>query len=76
MHGYNDSAVTTQTASQFGEPLTAPFGGGEVAVTLFKFDSGTRVNSGTTHYAGNVLASSTLSYDPFTVTYTVNAAAE
>ena len=47
-----------------------------MAITLFKFDSGTRVNSGTTHYAGNVLASSTLSYDPFTVTYTVNAAAE
>jgi hypothetical protein len=47
-----------------------------VAITLFKFDSGTRVDSGTTHFAGNVLAFSTLSYDPFTVTYTVNSAVE
>jgi hypothetical protein len=57
--------------------LTALFGeGGEVAITLFKFDSGTPVDSGTTHFVGNVLAFSTLSYDPFTVTYTVNAAVE
>lgn len=47
-----------------------------MAIILLKFDSGTLVDSGTTHFAGNVLAFSTLSYDPFTVTYTVNAAAE
>jgi hypothetical protein len=45
-----------------------------VAITLFKFDSGTPVDSGTTHFVRNVLAFSTLSYDPFT--YTVNAAVE
>jgi hypothetical protein len=58
--------------------LTALFGEGEVAITLFKFDSETRVDSGTTHFAGNLIAFSTLSYDPFTVTYTytVNSAVE
>jgi hypothetical protein len=47
-----------------------------VEITLFKFDSGPRVDFGTTHFAGNVLAFSTLSYDSYSLTYTVNAAAE
>jgi hypothetical protein len=76
LHGYNGSAVSNQTVSQFGEPLTAPFGGGQVAITLVKPDSGTPVNSGSMDFAGNALAFHTLNGDPFTVTYTVNAASE
>ena len=67
LHGYNGSAVTNQTASQFGESLTAQ-SGGEVAITLVKSDTGTPVNSGSTDYAGNALALHTLNEDPFTVT--------
>lgn len=76
LHGYNGSAVSNQTVSEFGEPLTAPFGGGEVAISLVKADSGTPVNSGSMDFAGNALAFHTLSGDPFTVTYTVDATAE
>ena len=60
--------------SQFGEPLTAPFGkGGEVAITLV---SGTPVNFGSMNFAGNAFAFNTLNGDPFIVTYLVNAASE
>jgi hypothetical protein len=60
--------------SQFGEPLTAPFGGGGgVAITLV---SGTPVNSGSMNFAGNALAFHTLNGDPFIVIYIVNAASE
>lgn len=60
--------------SQFGEPLTAPFGGGgEVAITLV---SGTPVNSGSMNCAGNALAFHTLNGDPFIVIYIVNASSE
>ncbi len=83
LHGYNGSAVANQTstaanqtASQFGEPLTAPFGGGEVAITLVKTDSGSPVNSGSMNFAGNALVFHTLGGEPFTVTYTVDATAE
>lgn len=76
LHGYNSSAVSNQTSTQFGEPLKAPFGGGEVAITLVKPDSGTPVPSGSIPFAGNALAFHTLSGDPFTVTYTIAANAE
>jgi hypothetical protein len=76
LHGYNASAVSNQTSAQFGEPLKAPFGGGEVAITLVKPDSGTPVPSGGMPFAGNALAFHTLSGDPFTVTYTIAANAE
>jgi hypothetical protein len=55
--------------------LRAPFKG-EVAITLVKSDSETRVDSGSTDFAGNVLAFHTLNGDPFTVTCTVNAVTE
>jgi hypothetical protein len=76
LHGYNTSAVSNQTSAQFGEPLKAPFGGGEVAITLVKPDSGTPVPSGSIPFAGNALAFHTLSGDPFAVTYTIAANAE
>ncbi|MGH9985601.1 MAG: hypothetical protein ACRD8W_16785, partial [Nitrososphaeraceae archaeon] len=76
LHGYNTSAVSNQTGSQFGVPLTAPFGDGEVAITLVKTDSGSPVNSGSMDFAGNALAFHTLGGEPFTVTYTVDATAE
>jgi hypothetical protein len=53
LRGYNGSVVSTQTAPQFGEPPTAPFGGGEVAITIVKPYSGTPVNSGSISFAGN-----------------------
>ncbi|MGA7367847.1 MAG: hypothetical protein WBX01_01870 [Nitrososphaeraceae archaeon] len=76
LHGYNSSAVSNQTSAQFGEPLKAPFGDGEVAITLVKPDSGTPVPSGSIPFAGNALAFHTLSGDPFAVTYTIAATAE
>jgi hypothetical protein len=76
LHGYNSTAVSNQTATQFGEPLTAPFGGGEVAISLVKPESGTPVPSGSTPFAGNALAFHTLGGEPFSVTYTVAATAE
>ena len=47
-----------------------------MAITLVKFNSGTRVDSASADFASNVLAFHTLSGDLFTLTYTVNAAAE
>lgn len=76
LHGYNGSAVSNQTVSQFGEPLIAPFGEGEVAISLVKPESGTPFDSGSMDFAGNALAFHTLNGEPFTVTYTVDAAAE
>jgi len=76
LHGYNSSAVSNQTATQFGEPLTAPFGGGEVAISLVKPESGTSVPSGSMPFAGNALAFHTLGGEQFSVTYTVAATAE
>lgn len=76
LHGYNSSAVSNQTATQFGEPLKAAFGEGEVAITLVKPLSGTGVPSGSMPFAGNALAFHTLGGEPFSVTYTVAATAE
>ena len=73
LHGYN-SSVTADAAH--GQPLTAPFGNGAVAISLIKTPSGTPVASGTMPFAGNALAFHTLSGDKFTVTYTVDATAK
>jgi hypothetical protein len=73
LHGYN-SSVTADAAH--GQPLTAPFGNGAVAISLIKTPSGTPVASGAMPFAGNALAFHTLSGDKFTVTYTVDATAK
>jgi hypothetical protein len=73
LHGYN-SSVTDDAAH--GQPLTAPFGNGTVAISLIKTPSGTPVASGAMPFAGNALAFHTLSGDKFTVTYTVDATAK
>jgi hypothetical protein len=73
LHGYN-SSVTADAAH--GQPLTAPFGTGTVAISLIKTASGTPVASGAMPFAGNALAFHTLSGDKFTVTYTVDATAK
>jgi hypothetical protein len=73
LHGYN-SSVTADAAH--GQPLTAPFGNGTVAISLIKTPSGTPVASGAMPFAGNALAFHTLSGDKFTVTYTVDATAK
>ncbi|HJT47953.1 MAG TPA: hypothetical protein VJ729_07195 [Nitrososphaeraceae archaeon] len=70
LHGYN-SSITADAAH--GQPLTAPFGNGQVAISLVKTSSGTPIASGSMLFAGNALAFHTLSGDKFTVTYTVSA---
>jgi len=75
LHGYDSSALSNQTSTQFGEPLKAAFGDGEVAITLVKPESGTPVPSGSMSFAGNALAFHTLGGEPFSVTYTIDAIA-
>jgi hypothetical protein len=72
LQGYN-SSVTADPAH--GQPLTAPFGKGQVAISLVKTSSGTPIASGSFPFAGNALAFHTLSGAKFTVTYTVSATA-
>lgn len=72
LQGYN-SSVTADAAH--GQPLTAPFGNGAVAISLIKTNSGTPIASGSFPFAGNALAFHTLSGAKFTVTYTVSATA-
>jgi hypothetical protein len=74
LHNYNSSVTGADAAH--GQPLTAPFGNGAVAISLIKTPSGTPVASGAMPFAGNALAFHTLSGDKFTVTYTVDATAK
>jgi hypothetical protein len=74
LQNYNSSVTGADAAH--GQPLTAPFGNGAVAISLIKTPSGTPVASGTMPFAGNALAFHTLSGDKFTVTYTVDATAK
>ena len=60
----------------FGKPLTAPFGKGEVAISLVKNPSGTPIPSGSLDFVGNAVAFHTLDGHKFTVTYTADARAE
>ena len=70
LHMYN-SSVTADAAH--GQPLTAPFGNGSVAISLVKTPSGTPVASGSMPFAGNAVAFHTLNGDKFVVTYTADA---
>jgi hypothetical protein len=70
LHMYN-SSVTADAAH--GQPLTAPFGKGSVAISLVKIPSGTPVASGSIPFAGNAVAFHTLNGDKFVVTYTADA---
>lgn len=72
LHGYD----TSMEIDERGEPLTAPFGDGAVAITLVKPDYGSKIPSGTLSFAGSALAFHTLDGSPFTVTYTVDALAK
>jgi len=74
LQNYNSSVTGADAAH--GQPLTAPFGNGAVAISLIKTPSGTPVASGAMPFAGNALAFHTLSGDKFTVTYTVDATAK
>jgi hypothetical protein len=74
LHNYNSSVTGADAAH--GQPLTAHFGNGVVAISLIKTPSGTPIASGTMPFAGNALAFHTLSGDKFTVTYTVDATAK
>ena len=70
LHGYN-SSVTADAAH--GQPLTAPFGKGSVAISLVKTQSGTPVASGSMPFVGNAIAFHTLNGDKFVVTYSAEA---
>src|ERR687885_1119595 len=72
LQNYNSSVAAD---SAHGQPLTAPFGNGQVAISLVKTNSGTPIASGSFPFAGNALAFHTLSGAKFTVTYTVSATA-
>lgn len=69
LHAYNDTGID----KAHGEPLTAPFGDGKVAITLYKIPSNSPIASGSTHFTGSALAFHTLSGQEFTVTYSVKA---
>jgi hypothetical protein len=69
LHPYNSTGVD----SAHGEVLNAPFGGGKVAITLYRNPSNTIIQSGSTHFTGSALAFHTLSGQKFTVTYSVKA---
>ena len=73
LHGYN-SSVTADAAH--GQPLTAPFGKGSVAISLVKTPSGTPVASGSIPFVGNAIAFHTLNGDKFIVTYSADATAK
>jgi hypothetical protein len=73
LHGYN-SSVTADAAH--GQPLTAPFGKGSVAISLVKTPSGTPVASGSMSFVGNAIAFHTLNGDKFVVTYSADATAK
>jgi hypothetical protein len=74
LHKYDNASVTANQT--FAKPLTAPFGGGEVAISLFKVPSNSPVNSGSTEFVGNAVAFHTLNGAKFIVTYTADARAE
>ena len=73
LHMYN-SSVTADSAH--GQPLTAPFGKGSVAISLVKTPSGTPVASGSMPFVGNAIAFHTLNGDKFVVTYSADATAK
>lgn len=79
LHRYNDSAVSNQTLTQFGEPLKQTFGNVKVAMILMKPESGSSYQSGSIPFVGNAVAfhtSGAVGAEPFTVTYTVAASSE
>jgi hypothetical protein len=74
LHAYDNTSASGNAT--FGKPLTAPFGKGEVAISLIKNPSGTPIPSGSFDFAGNAVAFHTLNGHKFTVTYTADARAE
>jgi hypothetical protein len=70
LHGYNPTVVANQTV---GEPLTAPFADGQVAISLMKQFTDTPINAGSLAFTGNALGFHTLDGKPFSITYTVDA---
>ena len=70
LHGYNPTVAANQTV---GEPLTAPFGDGQVAISLMKQFTDTPINAGSFAFTGNALGFHTLDGKPFSITYTVDA---
>jgi hypothetical protein len=75
LHKYDNKSVSGNESS-VGKPLTAPFGKGQVAITLVKGPSNTSVPSGSLNFAGNAVAFHTLDGHKFIVTYTADTRAE
>lgn len=69
LHVYKPGANSTET----GELLNAPFGDGNVAISLMKQFTDSPVNAGSFVFAGNALAFHTLDGKPFVITYTIDA---
>lgn len=69
LHMYKPGANSTET----GELLNAPFGDGNVAISLMKQFTDSPVNAGSFVFAGNALAFHTLDGKPFVITYTIDA---
>lgn len=74
LHTYDNTSASGNAT--FGKPLTAPFGKGEVAISLIKNPSNTPIPSGSLAFVGNAVAFHTLDGHKFTVTYTADARAE
>jgi hypothetical protein len=70
LYGYNPTVAANQTV---GEPLTAPFADGQVAISLMKQFTDTPINAGSLAFTGNALGFHTLDGKPFSITYTVDA---
>jgi hypothetical protein len=77
LQNYNTSATPDEA---HGKPVTAPFGDGEDAISLILASNGAATvpsyNAGSMNFAASQVAFHTLGGVPFTVTYTVDAAAK
>lgn len=77
LYNYNTTVVPDAI---HGKPLTAPFGNGEVAISLIKpMNTGAEAaafNSGSMTFAAKQVAFHTIDGTPFTVTYAVDAVAK
>ena len=74
LHGYDPGKATG--LEETGEPITATFADGTVALTMLKYGTGTAGSAGTLNFAGDALAFHNSDGEPFAVTYSVDALAK
>ena len=76
LQDYNSSIAVDEA---HGKPVTAPFGGGEAAISLILPQQAATIpsfNAGSMNFAGSQAAFHTLGGGKFTVTYTIDAMAK